>query len=109
MGFDVLSSTGSVPWYDDASVVGFLANEHGEHEGTFKMMPAPSNAALHRYIRIDLAAMRTDGKDESRERAIVQLELLVKVEQEATQSWIIRPVHPRSLVYGVCKIARTIS
>ena len=55
-------------------------------------MPAPSNAALHRYIRdlarvrIDLGAMPANG-DKSTEQAIEKLVLRVKVEQEATQDW----------------------
>jgi len=102
-GFEVSFSTDSVPW-NDASVVGVLADEDGEHDRTFEMMPAPSNAALHRYIR-DLARVRMDlsamqaGENESMEEAIVQLELRVKEEQEATQSWVRR----------VCKAAGALS
>jgi hypothetical protein len=68
------------------------------------MMPAPSNATLHRYIkdlarvRMDLAAMQA-GENEDKEQAVVQLELRVKAEQEATQNWVKR----------VCKAAGALS
>jgi len=102
-GFEVSFSTASVPW-NDSSVVDVLSDEDGEHDRNFEIMPAPANAALHRYIR-DLARVRMDlavmqaGENESRDQAIVQLELRVKAEQEATQSWIGR----------VCKAAGALS
>lgn len=102
-GFEVSFSTTSVPW-NDTSVVDMLSDEHGEHDRTFEFMPAPSNAVLHRYIR-DLARVRMDlavmqaGENESRDQAVVQLELRVKAEQEATQNWVKR----------VCKAAGALS
>jgi len=102
-GFEVSFSTASVPW-NDTSVVDVLSDEDGEHDRTFEFMPAPSNAVLHRYIR-DLARVRMDlavmqaGENESRDQAVVQLELRVKAEQEATQSWVKR----------VCKAAGSLS
>jgi hypothetical protein len=102
-GFEVSFSTTSVPW-NDTSVVDVLSDEDGEHDRTFEFMPAPSNAVLHRYIR-DLARVRMDlavmqaGENESRDQAVVQLELRVKAEQEATQSWVER----------VCKAAGVLS
>jgi hypothetical protein len=102
-GFEVSFSTASVPW-DDTSVVDVLSEEDGEHDRTFEIMPAPSNAVLHRYIR-DLARVRMDlavmqaGENEGRDHAVVQLELRVKAEQEATQCWVKR----------VCKAAGALS
>jgi hypothetical protein len=103
-GFEVSFSTASIAW-NDASVVGELADdEDGEQDRNFEMMLAPSNAALHRYIRdlarvrMDLAAMQV-GESESKEQAFEQLELRVKAEQEAAQSWIRR----------VCKAAGALS
>lgn len=103
-GFEVSFSTASIPW-NDASVVGELADdEDDEQDRNFEMIPAPSNAALHRYIR-DLARVRMDlmamqvGESESKEQAFEQLELRVKAEQEAAQSWIRR----------VCKAAGALS
>jgi hypothetical protein len=102
-GFEVSFSTDSIPW-KDGSVVDLLADEDSEHDRNFEMMPAPSNAALHRYIRdlarvrMDLAAMQA-GENEGKDPAIVQLELRVKAEQEATQNWIRR----------VCKAAGALS
>jgi hypothetical protein len=93
-GFEVSFSTGSVPW-KDASVVLVPADEVNEHDRAFEIMPAPSNAALHRYIRelarirMDLAQMPAD-EDKSTKQAIEQLELRVKAEQEVTQSWVKR-------------------
>jgi hypothetical protein len=93
-GFEVSFSTAYVPW-NNASVVSVLSDEAGEHDRTFEIMPAPSNAALHRYIRdlarvrMDLAAMQA-GEDKTTEQAIEQLELRVKAEQEATQDWLRR-------------------
>lgn len=103
-GFEVSFSTASIAW-NDTSVVGELADdEDGEQDRNFEMMPAPSNAALHRYIR-DLARVRMDltamqvGESESKEQAFEQLELRVKAEQEAAQTWIRR----------VCKAAGALS
>jgi hypothetical protein len=103
-GFEVSFSTASIPW-NDASVVGELGDdEDSEQDRNFEMMPAPSNAALHRYIR-DLARVRMDlvamqaGENESKEQAVVQLELRVKAEQELAQSWMRR----------VCKAAGALS
>lgn len=90
-GFEVTFSTADVPW-NDASTESVLVDDGDEHDRTFEIMPAPSNAALHRYIRdlarvrIDLAAMPA-SEDKSTERVIEQLELRVKAEQEATQNW----------------------
>jgi hypothetical protein len=86
-------------------LLGALGDEDGEHDRNFEMMPAPSNAALHRYIRdlarvrMDLAAMQAGGENESCEQAFLQLELRVKAEQEATQNWVGR----------VCKAAGALS
>ena len=102
-GFEVSFSTDSIPW-NDTSAVDVLCDEDGEHDRTFEFMPAPSNAVLHRYIR-DLARVRMDltvmqaGENENRDQAVVQLELRVKAEQEATQSWVKR----------VCKAAGALS
>jgi hypothetical protein len=103
-GFEVSFSTLSIPW-NDVSVVGEPADdEDSEQDRNFEMMPAPSNAALHRYIRdlarvrMDLAAMQV-GESEKKEQAVVQLEMRVKAEQELTQSWIRR----------VCKAAGALS
>jgi hypothetical protein len=102
-GFEVSFSSASVPW-NDTSVVDVFSDEDGEHDRTFEIMPAPSNAALHRYIR-DLARVRMDlavmqaGGNESRDQVVVQLELRVKAEQEATQCWVKR----------VCKAAGALS
>jgi len=91
-GFEVAFSTASVPW-NDASVVDVLSGEDGEDDRTFEIMPAPSNAVLHRYIR-DLARVRMDlavmqaGEKESRDEAVMQLELRVRAEQETIQSWV---------------------
>jgi hypothetical protein len=102
-GFEVSFSTTDVPW-KDTSVASALADEGGEHDRAFEIMPAPSNAALHRYIK-ELARIRTDlaqmpaGEDESTKQSIKQLELRVRAEQEATQSWVRR----------VCAAAGTLS
>jgi hypothetical protein len=40
-------------------LLGALGDEDGEHDRNFEMMPAPSNAALHRYFR-NLARVRMD-------------------------------------------------
>jgi hypothetical protein len=102
-GFEVSFSTASVPW-NDTSVVDVLSDEDGEHDRNFEFMPAPSNAVLHRYIR-DLARVRMDlavmqaGENENRDQVVVQLELRVKAEQEATQNWVKR----------VCKAAGALS
>jgi len=103
-GFEVSLLTASIP-RNDVSVVGELADdEDSEQDRNFEMMPVPSNASLHRYIRdlarvrMDLAAMQVGGSD-SKEPAVVQLELRVKAEQEAAQSWIRR----------VCKAAGALS
>lgn len=45
--FEVSFSTASIPW-NDASVVGELVDEDSEQDRNFEMMPAPSNAALHK-------------------------------------------------------------
>ena len=81
-GFEGSFSTASIPW-NDASVVGELADdEDSEQDQNFEMMPAPSNVALHRYIRdlarvrMDLAAMQVE-ENESKEQLVVQLELRV--------------------------------
>jgi len=101
--FEVSFATDSIPW-KDASVLGGLADEDGEQDRTFEVMPAPSNAALHRYIRdlarvrMDLAAMQS-GEKENGGQAMAQLELRVKAEQEATQNWVKR----------VCKAAGALS
>ena len=93
-GFEVSFSTANVPW-NNPSVVSVLDDEGGEYDRTFEIMPAPSNAALHRYIR-DLARVRMDlsamqaGEDKRTEQAIEQLELRVKAEQEAAQYWVRR-------------------
>jgi hypothetical protein len=103
-GFEVSFSTDSVPWDGTSVANDVLSDEDGEHDRTFEFMPAPSNGVLHRYIR-DLARVRMDlavmqaGEDESRDQAIVQLELRVKAEQEATQIWVKR----------VCKAAGALS
>ncbi len=102
-GFEVSFSTASVPW-NDASAVDVPSDEDGDHDRTFEIMPAPSNAVLHRYIR-DLARVRMDlavmqaGENKGNDQAIAQLELRVKAEQEATQSWVRR----------VCKAAGALS
>ncbi|KAI9510122.1 hypothetical protein F5148DRAFT_1182571 [Russula earlei] len=102
-GFEVSFSTSSVPW-SDSSVECALSTEDGEHDHTFEIMPAPSNAALHRYIRdlarvrMDLAAMQS-VENKVTEQVIVALEQRVKAEQEATQSWVRR----------VCRVAGTLS
>jgi hypothetical protein len=103
-GFEVSFSTDSVPWNDASVVSGLADDEDGEQDWAFELMPAPSNAALHRYIkdlarvRMDLAAMQAGG-NEDKEQTVVQLELRVKAEQEATQNWVKR----------VCKAAGALS
>ena len=103
-GFEVSFSTDGVPWNNTSLISALVDDEDGEQGRTFEMMPAPSNAALHRYIkdlarvRMDLAAMQA-GENEDKEQTVVQLELRVKAEQEATQNWIKR----------VCKAAGTLS
>ncbi|KAF8482415.1 hypothetical protein DFH94DRAFT_843583 [Russula ochroleuca] len=77
-GFEVSFSTDSVPWNDSSVVSGLADDEDGEQDRAFEMMPTPSDAALRRYIK-DLAR--------DKEQAVVQLELRVKAEQEATQNW----------------------
>lgn len=94
-GFEVSFSTISVPW-NGSSVVSALPAKAGEHDRTFEIMPAPSNSALHQYIRdlarlrVDLAAMQSGGENKITDQAFVQLELRVRVEQEVTQNWIRR-------------------
>ena len=79
-------------------------DEDREQDRSFEMMPTPSKAALHRYIRDlwrvrkDLAAMQAE-KNESKEQVVVQLELRVRAEQELVQSWMRR----------VCKAAGALS
>lgn len=103
-GFEVSFSTDLVSWNNTSVVVDVLSEEDGEHDRTFEFMPAPSNPVLHRYIR-DLARVRMDlavmqaGENGSRDQAVVQLELRVKAEQEATQNWVKR----------VCKAAGALS
>lgn len=93
-GFEVSFSTTSVPWIG-GSAVGVVADEGGENDRAFEIMPAPSNTALHRYIR-DLARVRMDlvaiqaRENNINDPAIVQLELRIKAEQEATRSWMRR-------------------
>jgi len=93
-GFEVSFSTASVPW-TDGSAVGMVTDEGGENDRAFEIMSTPSNAALHRYIR-DLARVRMDliaiqaRENNITDPAIVQLELRIKAEQEATRSWMRR-------------------
>jgi len=94
-GFEVSFSTISVPW-SDSSVVRALPAKGGEYHRNFEIMPAPSNSALHQYIRdlarhrVDLAALRSGGENKIADQAFVQLELRVRVEQEAAQNWVRR-------------------
>jgi hypothetical protein len=75
--------------------VSMLGDVGGENDRPFEIMPAPSNPALHRYIRdlthvhMELVAMQA-GENKSTDPAVVQLELRVKAEQEATRSWMKR-------------------
>lgn len=56
----------------------------------FEIMPAPANAALHRYIK-DLARVRMDLAALSEEdTAVAQLALRVVAEQETAQGWMRR-------------------
>ena len=58
----------------------------------FEIMPAPANAALHRYIkdlahvRMKLDALQTAEEDEVAKK----LELRIKEEQETASSWMKR-------------------
>jgi hypothetical protein len=93
-GFEVSFSTAAVPWVG-GSAESMLADVGGENVRSFEIMSAPSNAALHRYIKdlthvyMELLAMQA-GENKSTDPAIVQLELRVKAEQEATRSWMRR-------------------
>jgi len=93
-GFEVSFATDSIPW-NYPSIVCMLADGGSEDDRTFEIMPAPANAVLHRYIRdlarvrMDLAAMQAGG-GKSTDQVIVQLELRVRAEQEATESWVRR-------------------
>jgi hypothetical protein len=70
-----------------------LADVGGGNGRAFEITPAPSNAVLHRYIKdlvhvhMDLIAMQA-AENETTDPAIVQLELRIKSEQEATRRWM---------------------
>jgi hypothetical protein len=89
-GFEVSFSTASIPWAGDSAALTMLADVGGENDRAFEITPAPSNAALHRYIKdlarvhMDLIAMQAAENDP----VIVQLELRIKSEQEATRRWM---------------------
>lgn len=91
-GFEATFSTDSIAWegialYEDAA--------EGDRR-VFELMPAPANAALHRYIkdlarvRMDLAALQAGDGEGKEEPAVEQLVLRVKAEQETVQSWMRR-------------------
>ncbi|KAH9060359.1 hypothetical protein EDB83DRAFT_2387161 [Lactarius deliciosus] len=90
-GFEVTFSTDSIAW--DNALYDALYEDAAEGDRrVFELMPAPANAALYRYIkdlarvRMDLAALQADKAD----RAVEQLVLRVKAEQETAQSWMRR-------------------
>jgi hypothetical protein len=92
-GFEVSFSTASVPWVGDSAAVTMLADVGGENDRAFEITPAPSNAVLHRYIKdlarvhMELIAMQA-AENMSIDPALMQLELRIKSEQEATRRWM---------------------
>jgi len=92
-GFEVSFTTDSIAWTDafhDALHSMRDADAADGDRRMFEIMPAPANAALHRYIkdlarvRMDLAALSED------DTAVAQLVLRVVAEQETAQSWMRR-------------------
>ena len=93
-GFEVTFSTESIPWLNlllDASNAAD-GDADTEDRRVFEIMPAPANAALHRYIkdlahvRMELDALKTAEEDE----VVKKLELRVKEEQETASNWMKR-------------------
>ena len=68
------------------------ADADAEDRRVFEIMPAPANAALHRYIkdlahvRMEFDALKTAEEDE----VVKKLELRVKEEQETASGWMKR-------------------
>ncbi|KAI9442759.1 hypothetical protein H4582DRAFT_1930758 [Lactarius indigo] len=99
-GFEVAFSTDSISWENNAfyEALGALrdADAAAEDRREFELMPAPANAALHRYIkelarvRMDLAALQAGEGEGKEDPAVEQLVLRVKAEQETVQSWMKR-------------------
>ncbi|KAF8257945.1 hypothetical protein EI94DRAFT_1791385 [Lactarius quietus] len=93
-GFEVTFKTDSIAWTSalhDAlqSMRDADADADGDRR-MFEIMPAPANAALHRYIK-DLARVRMDLAALSEEdTAVAQLALRVVAEQETAQGWMRR-------------------
>ncbi|KAH8985693.1 hypothetical protein EDB92DRAFT_1949730 [Lactarius akahatsu] len=88
-GFEVAFSTDSIAWEGSAL---FEDAAEGDRR-VFELMPAPANAALHRYIkdlarvRMDLAALQAGDGEGKEDPVVEQLVLRVKAEQETVQSW----------------------
>lgn len=98
-GFEVSFATDSIQWVNAFHDALFkMRDQDGQDaEGRlFELMPAPANAALHRYIkdlarvRMDLAALQAGESEGKEDPAVDQLVLRVKAEQETVQSWMRR-------------------
>ena len=92
-GFEVTFSTESIAWTHLLGAdIANTADADAEDRRVFEIMPAPANAALHRYIkdlahvRMELDALKTAEEDE----VVKKLELRVKEEQETAGSWMKR-------------------
>ena len=91
-GYEVTFSTESIAWAKLAAAVAADADED-ENRREYEIMPAPANAALHRYIkdlahvRMELAALLEGEEDDA---AAKKLEMRVGEEQEVATSWMKR-------------------
>ena len=82
-------STESIPW-TNLLPGAYLPPADPEDRRVFEIMPAPANAALHRYIkdlahvRMELDALQTAEEDE----VVKKLEQSMMEEQETASSWM---------------------
>jgi hypothetical protein len=89
-GFEVTFSTKSIAWELPSADAADTAEN--EDRRVFEILPAPANAALHRYIK-DLAHVRAESAvlpEGVKDVAVTTLELRVKAEQELTTNWMKR-------------------
>ena len=89
-GYEVTLSTESIAWANCAEAADADADENRRE---YEIMPAPANAALHRYIK-DLTHVRMELAEllegEEEDAAAKKLEMRVGEEQEVATSWMKR-------------------
>ena len=94
-GFEVTFATDDIAWtnaFHDA-LCAMRTTEEDTERRVFELMPAPTNTALHRYIKdlarvsMDLAALQAAKQEDA---AVEQLVMRVRAEQETAQSWMRR-------------------